>query len=356
MHKACLKKDGIIVAAIFMITLLSWLISAAVALFTFSAVIFVVKIRLRGVEMKKLTLVIMAAGIGSRYGGLKQVDPVGPNGELIIDYSLFDARRAGVENVVFIIRRDLENIFREKIGNRAENYFRVYYVYQELDLALPEGFKVPADRVKPWGTGQAVLLCRSAVPGNFLVINADDFYGFDAIKKLADYMREVKDEPGYYNYALVGYRLGNTLSEHGHVARGICRLSEDGYLLDLRERTRVQKFADGIRYTEDGQTWHPLSPDDIASMNIFGLTPSIFDELEARFRNFLSDPGTNLSKSEFYIPEVVGALSREKKAKVRVLTTEDQWYGVTYQEDRPWVKEGLRKLILEGKYPEKLWP
>lgn len=305
--------------------------------------------------MKKLALVIMAAGIGSRYGGLKQVDPVGPNGELIIDYSLFDARRAGIENVVFIIRRDMADVFQEKIGFRAEKHFSVDYVLQEMDRGLPSGFSVPPDRVKPWGTGHAVLLCRRVVPGNFLVINADDFYGFDAIKKLADYMLEVEDEPTHYNYALVGYRLGNTLSEHGHVARGICRISEDGYLLDLRERTKVQRFPDGIKYTEDGQTYHPLSPDDIASMNIFGLTQSIFDELEARFRKFLTDPDTNLSKSEFYIPEVVGALSRMKKARVRVLTTEDQWYGVTYQEDRPWVQAGIRQLIESGRYPEKLW-
>lgn len=305
--------------------------------------------------MKKLTLVIMAAGIGSRYGGLKQVDPVGPNGELIIDYSLFDARRAGIENVVFIIRRDLQPVFLEKIGFRAERYFNVNYVLQEMEMALPPGFKVPADRTKPWGTGQAVLLCRSAVPGNFLVINADDFYGYESIKKLADYMQNTEDAPNHYNYAMVGYRLGNTLSEHGHVARGICQISPDGYLSDLRERTRVQKFPDGIKFTEDGQTWHPLSPDDIASMNIFGLTPSIFDELESRFQNFLSDPATNLSKSEFFIPEVVGALARERKAKIRVMTTEDRWFGVTYQEDRAWVQEGLARLIRTGKYPEKLW-
>lgn len=305
--------------------------------------------------MSELTLVIMAAGIGSRYGGLKQVDPVGPNGEIIIDYSLYDAWRAGIENVVFIIRRDLERIFREKIGHRAEKHFRVSYVFQELHLALPEGFKVPADRVKPWGTGHAILLCQPVIPGNFLVINADDFYGFDALKKLADYMREAKDTPDYYSYAMVGYRLGHTLSEHGHVARGICQISEDGYLLDLRERTRVQKFPDGIKYTEDGENWHPLSPDDIASMNIFGLTPSIFPELKVRFQRFLTDPGTDLSKSEFYIPEVVGALSRERKARVRVLTTEDRWFGVTYQQDRPWVQQGIKKLIEEGKYPEKLW-
>lgn len=305
--------------------------------------------------MEVLTLVIMAAGIGSRYGGLKQVDPIGPNGEIIIDYSLFDARRAGIEHVVFIIRHDLEQVFKEKIGNRAEKYFKVSYVFQELDMALPPGFKVPAERTKPWGTGQAVLLCRPVILGNFLVINADDFYGYEAIKRLADYMRGVKDEPAHYNYAMVGYRLGNTLSEHGHVARGICKISEDGYLMDLRERTKVQKFPDGIKYTEDGQIWHPLSPDDIASMNIFGLTPSIFDELEARFHSFLNQPTTDLLKSEFYIPEVIGALAREKKAKVRVLTTEERWFGVTYQQDRPWVQAGLRQLIKEGRYPEKLW-
>lgn len=305
--------------------------------------------------MEALTLVIMAAGIGSRYGGLKQVDPIGPNGEIIIDYSLFDARRAGIEHVVFIIRHDLEQVFKEKIGNRAEQYFKVSYVFQELDMALPPGFKVPAERTKPWGTGQAVLLCRPVISGNFLVINADDFYGYEAIKRLADYMRGVKDVPAHYNYAMVGYRLGNTLSEHGHVARGICKISEDGYLMDLRERTKVQKFPEGIKYTEDGQIWHPLSPDDIASMNIFGLTPSIFDELEARFHSFLNQPTTDLLKSEFYIPEVIGALAREKKAKVRVLTTEERWFGVTYQQDRPWVQAGLQQLIKEGRYPKKLW-
>jgi NDP-sugar pyrophosphorylase family protein len=305
--------------------------------------------------MSELTLVIMAAGIGSRYGGLKQIDPVGPNGEIIIEYSLFDAWRSGIERIVFIIRRELEQAFREKIGAKVEKHFRVSYVFQELDSALPAGFKVPEGRTKPWGTGQAVLLCRHEVPGNFLVINADDFYGYEAIKKLTEYMRKVEDSPDHYNYALVAYRLGNTLSEHGHVARGICQVSDDGYLLDLRERTKVKKFPDGIKFTEDGQSWHLLSPDDLASMNIFGLTPSIFAELERRFHHFLNQPTAELLKSEFYIPEVVGALAREKKARVRVLTTEELWFGVTYQEDRPWVQAGLRQLIKAGHYPEKLW-
>ena len=305
--------------------------------------------------MDKLAMVIMAAGIGSRYGGLKQMDPVGPNGEIIIDYSLYDAWRAGIEQVVFIIRPDLEQVFKERIGFEAEKHFKVSYVFQEIDSGLPSGFQVPVDRKKPWGTGQAVMLCQSAISGNFLVLNADDFYGYEAIKKLADYMRTVKDEPSYYNYAQVAYRRGNTLSEHGHVARGICQLSPDGYLLDLRERTKVQKFPDGIKYTEDGQAWHRLSPDDLASMNIFGLTPSIFSELKARFHSFLTDPAIDLTRTEFYIPEVVGTLAREKKAKVRVLTTEERWFGVTYQEDRPWVQASLRQLIKEGKYPEKLW-
>jgi len=305
--------------------------------------------------MNKLAMVIMAAGIGSRYGGLKQVDPVGPNGEIIIDYSLYDAWRAGIERVVFIVRPDLEQVFKEKIGFEAEKHFEVSYVFQEIESGLPPGFKVPEGRTKPWGTGQAVMLCQPVISGNFLVLNADDFYGYEAIKKLADYLRQVKDEPSYYNYALVAYRLGNTLSEHGHVARGICQLSPDGYLLDLRERTKVQKFPDGIKYTEDGQTWHQLSADDLASMNIFGLTPSIFPELQTRFRSFLTDPAVDLARAEFYIPEVVGAVSREKKARVRVLTTEGRWFGVTYQDDRPWVQASIRQLIKEGKYPEKLW-
>ncbi|HNS04976.1 MAG TPA: sugar phosphate nucleotidyltransferase [Candidatus Saccharicenans sp.] len=305
--------------------------------------------------MGKLAMVIMAAGIGSRYGGLKQVDPVGPNGEIIIDYSLYDAWRAGIEQVVFIIRPDLEQVFKEKIGFEAEKHFKVSYVFQEIESGLPAGFKIPAGRRKPWGTGQAVMLCQPVISGNFLVLNADDFYGYEAIKKLADYMRQIKDEPPYYNYALVAYRLENTLSEHGHVARGICRLSPDGYLLDLRERTRVQKFSDGIKYTEDAQTWYPLSPDDLASMNIFGLTPSIFPELQTRFFSFLSDPEIDLTRAEFYIPEVVGALAREGKAKVKVLTTEEKWFGVTYQEERTLVQASIRQLIKEGKYPEKLW-
>ncbi len=305
--------------------------------------------------MNKLAMVIMAAGIGSRYGGLKQVDPVGPNGEIIIDYSLYDAWRAGIERVVFIVRPDLEQVFKEKIGFEAEKHFEVSYVFQEIESGLPPGFKVPEGRTKPWGTGQAVMLCQPVISGNFLVLNADDFYGYEAIKKLADYLRQVKDEPSYYNYALVAYRLGNTLSEHGHVARGICQLSPDGYLLDLRERIKVQKFPDGIKYTEDGQTWHQLSADDLASMNIFGLTPSIFPELQTRFRSFLTDPAVDLARAEFYIPEVVGAVSREKKARVRVLTTEGRWFGVTYQDDRPWVQASIRQLIKEGKYPEKLW-
>ncbi len=305
--------------------------------------------------MDKLAMVIMAAGIGSRYGGLKQVDPVGPNGEIIIEYSLYDAWRAGIEQVVFIIRPDLEQVFKEKIGFEAEKHFEVSYVFQKIESGLPPGLKIPEGRTKPWGTGQAVMLCQPVISGNFLVLNADDFYGYEAIKKLADYLRQVKDEPSYYNYALVAYRLGNTLSEHGHVARGICQLSPDGYLLDLRERTKVQKFPDGIKYTEDGQTWHLLSADDLASMNIFGLTPSIFPELQTRFRSFLTDPAVDLGRAEFYIPEVVGAVSREKKARVRVLTTEGRWFGVTYQDDRPWVQASIRQLIKEGKYPEKLW-
>jgi len=305
--------------------------------------------------MDKLAMVIMAAGIGSRYGGLKQVDPVGPNGEIIIDYSLYDAWRAGIEQVVFIIRPDLEQVFKEKIGFEAEKHFEVSYVFQKIESGLPPGLKIPEGRTKPWGTGQAVMLCQPVISGNFLVLNADDFYGYEAIKKLADYLRQVKDEPSYYNYALVAYRLGNTLSEHGHVARGICQLSPDGYLLDLRERTKVQKFPDGIKYTEDGQTWHQLSPDDLASMNIFGLTPSIFPELQMRFRSFLTDPAIDLARAEFYIPEVVGAVAREGKGRVRVLTTEERWFGVTYQEDRPWVQASIRQLIKEGKYPEKLW-
>jgi len=303
---------------------------------------------------KDLTLVILAAGMGSRYGGLKQVDPIGPNGELIIDYSLYDAKQAGFNHIVFVIRKDIEQIFKEKIGNRAEKYFKVSYVFQELNKGLPSWFAVPSDRQKPWGTGHAVLLCQNVVDSNFAIINSDDFYGRDAFIKMADALKNLEDEEGMYNYLMMGYQLKNTLSEHGAVSRGVCEVSNEGYLISIKERTKIQKFDDGIKYEEFGQ-WFNLTGDEIVSMNFFGFTPSVFYELETRFYKFLlnlSDP----LKGEFYISAFLDELIKENKAKVTVVPTDAQWLGVTYPQDKPLVAQGIKKLIAQGVYPEKLWP
>jgi len=300
-----------------------------------------------------LTLVVLAAGMGSRYGGLKQVDPIGPNGEIIIDYSLYDARQAGFTQVVFVIRKDIEEVFKQKIGERAEKNFRVSYVYQELNKELPTWFSVPAERKKPWGTGQAILLCKDVVFSNFAVINSDDFYGRDAFIKMADALKGLSDDPDFYHYVMVGYRLKNTLSDFGSVSRGVCRISDEGYLMDITERTKIQKFEDGIKYEENGE-WFNLTGEETVSMNFFGFTPSIFYELETRFYKFLMNI-KNPEKDEFFIPEVVGQLIREGKAQVTILPTEAKWFGVTYPEDKTVVAEGIKNLIKEGVYPEHLF-
>lgn len=299
------------------------------------------------------TLVIMAAGIGSRYGGLKQVDPVGPNDEIIIDYSVFDARRAGFGKVVFIIRRDIEAIFRERVGRRIERQFDVAYVFQEA-TDLPAGFDLPAGRTKPWGTGHAVLCCRQAVAGPLAVINADDFYGAGAFHTLAAFLRQTPASPD--DYALVGYVLANTLSEHGHVARGVCQVGEDGYLIDLNERLRIERRPEGVAYTENGSDWVPLAANSPVSMNMWGFAPSIFDHLAARFPVFLRQAlATNPLKAEFLLPSIAGDMVREGVARVKVLPTDEYWFGVTYQEDRPRVQAAVRRLVERGCYPERLW-
>jgi dTDP-glucose pyrophosphorylase len=296
----------------------------------------------------------MAAGIGSRYGGLKQMDPVGLNGEIIIDYSVFDALRAGFGRVVFLIRRDIQAAFRDKVGRAAEKRVDTSYVFQEL-LNLPPGFAVPADRKKPWGTGHAVLSCKDAVQEPFAVINADDFYGATAFQALVQYLRQAQDCDGVYNYGMVGYALANTLSEHGHVARGVCEVTPDGFLVDVRERTHIERLADGIRYTENGTHWVMLPPESIVSLNTWGFTLSIFRELETRFSLFLQKNAAHLTKAEYFLPDVVGDLVKEGKARVKVLPTNEKWYGVTYQEDRPRVQAAIRDMIRQGIYPEKLW-
>ncbi|MFY9592703.1 MAG: sugar phosphate nucleotidyltransferase [Caldicoprobacterales bacterium] len=301
--------------------------------------------------MKKPALVIMAAGMGSRYGGLKQIDPVGPNGEIIIDYSIYDALKAGFDKVVFIIKEEIEEAFREVIGSRIEKKVETAYVFQDID-DLPEGFTRPAEREKPWGTGHAVLSCRGKIDRPFSVINADDFYGRDSFQVLYDYLKDIDDVKSY-NYAMVGFILKNTLTEHGYVSRGICQVNSQGYLEDIKERTKIQRFSDGVKYQEDGE-WITIPENSIVSMNMWGFTPSIFDELETGFSNFLEKNKDNIEKAEFFLPNLVGDLVTDDKAKVKVLTSNERWYGVTYKEDKPIVKKAIGELIKQGIYPDKL--
>jgi hypothetical protein len=290
--------------------------------------------------MASLTLLVMAAGIGSRYGGLKQIDPVGPNGEIVVDYSVYDALWAGFDKVVFVIRREIEGAFRERIGRTVESRVETAYVFQELDR-LP--------------TGHAILCARDSVVTPFAAINADDFYGRTAFAALAEHLRNAGDSGGIYDYAMVGYVLENTLSEHGHVARGVCEAGADGCLVDIRERKRVRSSPDGVKFAGDDGAWVGLPAGSFVSMNIWGFTPSLFGELEARFPAFLRDSAAEILKAEFLIPEVVGSLVRKGKARVRVLPTAEKWFGVTYPEDRPRVQAAIREIVARGIYPEDLW-
>ncbi len=311
--------------------------------------------------MTSPTLIIMAAGIGSRYGGLKQVDPIGPNGEIVIDYSIYDALQAGFSKIVFLIRREIEAVFREAVGDAIQKQVEVAYVYQDL-AAVPAGFSAPQDRKKPWGTGHAVWCCREAVQEPFAVINADDFYGRKAFQLLSGYLSSLKnwDAPcpptprGTFPYAMAGYVLGNTLSEHGGVARGVCQVAPDGYLQAIQERTRIEAFGSQVKYTENGTDWIDLSAGSTVSMNMWGFTPSLFNELGQHFQAFLSRNAADLSKVEFYLPNVVNELLEEGKARVKVLPTDEKWFGVTHPDDRAAVQAALRRLIQQGYYPPKL--
>ncbi len=303
--------------------------------------------------MEKITLVIMAAGIGSRYGGLKQIDSFGPSGEIILDYSVFDAIRAGFDKVVFIIRKDIEDVFKEKIGNAIEKQIETHYVFQEL-TDLPNGFSVPADRKKPWGTSHAVLCAKNAVREPFAVINADDFYGQSAFEVLAGFLKNAQDRTPQ-EYAMVGYILGNTLTDYGHVARGVCVDDGCGNLQSIIERTKIKKFADGVKYTEDDEkTWAPIDAQSLVSMNMWGFTKGFMKELETRFPDFLRAHGAEL-KSEYLVPSTVNKMVQEGSAKVKVLSTDARWFGVTYQEDKPMVKAGINALVEKGNYPGQLW-
>ncbi len=303
--------------------------------------------------MASLTLVVMAAGIGSRYGGLKQIDPVGPSGEVVLDYSVYDALRSGFDRVVFIIRRDIEAAFRDRIGRRIEGAADTAYVLQSLDQ-VPPGFVVPEGRTKPWGTAQAILACRDAVATPFLAINADDYYGRTAFESMAGHLGGPA-AGGRPEYAMVGYRLENTLSEHGTVARGVCEATADGYLVGIRELLKIKRFADGIKHTVDDVEWLPLDPAAWTSMNFWGFTPALFGELGRRFPEFLRTSAANILKAEFLIPEVVGALLREGLARVRILPTRERWFGVTYPQDRPLFRSAILALVEAGLYPRDLW-
>ena len=305
--------------------------------------------------MNKPVLVIMAAGMGSRYGGLKQIDPVDEQGHIIIDFSIFDAIRAGFEKVVFIIKKANEKDFMEAIGNRIAKQIQVEYVFQELDH-IPQKYEVPQDRQKPWGTGHAILCCKDVVKEPFAVINADDDYGPKAFQMIYDYLSTHEDD-SRYRYTMVGYILENTLTENGHVARGVCTVSPDGYLQEIHERTQIEKHGEDSEYTEDGgKTWVKLPKGSTVSMNMWGFTPSIFPELEKGFDAFLEEAlEKNPLKGEFFLPSMIEQLLQENKATVSVLKSQDRWYGVTYREDKPVVMEAIKRLKKEGLYPENLY-
>ena len=306
--------------------------------------------------MKKTSLVIMAAGIGSRFGGgIKQLEPVGPNGEIIMDYSIYDALEAGFDKIVFIIRKDIEKDFREIIGNRIEKIANVEYAFQALH-ALPEGFSVPDGRTKPWGTGQAILAAKDVIHEPFLVINADDYYGKEGFKKLHDYMVEEIDESGdMMKMCMAGFILANTLSENGGVTRGICDVGQNGYLKKVTETYDIYREPDRMHaLTKDGAPAF-VSANQYVSMNMFGLPVAFLDELERGFPEFLANVKEGDLKAEYLLPTIVDQCIRSDKAKVRLLETQDKWFGVTYKEDKPAVVAAIRKLIEDGVYPEKLF-
>lgn len=304
----------------------------------------------------KPILVVMAAGMGSRYGGLKQIDPVGPCGEAILDYSLYDARRAGFSTVVFIIKHEIEADFKRTVGARAEQAgLEVRYAFQQLDI-LPEGFSVPEGRVKPWGTAHAVLSAAACIDAPFAVINADDYYGPTCFRLIFEYLSTHADGDKFA-WAMVGFHLKNTISENGSVSRGVCVTDAAGNLVSVTERTRIEPRDGTIAYTEDdGQTWVELPGDSLVSMNLWGFTPSFVTAAQEGFADFLrQNLPVNPLKCEYYLPSVVSAALADGRAEVRVLTSTDKWYGVTYREDKPALMAALKAMTDAGTYPEGLW-
>ena len=305
---------------------------------------------------KKPVLVVMAAGMGSRYGGLKQIDPVGSHGEAILDYSLFDAHEAGFETAVIIIKEAIRQDFMDTVGKRLEKApMEIRYAYQEIDK-IPAGYEVPECRKKPWGTGHAVLCAKDAIgDAPFAVINSDDYYGKSAFKSIYEALCKAKDTDKY-DYCMVGYELGKTVTDNGSVARGVCTTDENGFLTDIHERTRIEVQGNAIRFTEDGENWTELAPDTIVSMNTWGFTPGFLGELETKFAAFMKEAmPKNPEKAEFFLPFAVAELLEEGKATAKVLHSADKWYGITYAADKPMVVAALRQMADDGLYPDSLW-
>lgn len=301
--------------------------------------------------MTKPTLLILAAGMGSRYGSLKQVDPVGPSGETILEYSVFDAIRAGFGKVVFVIRKDLEKDFQEIFINKLQKHIDIDYVFQELDM-IPEGLKVPADRVKPWGTGHAVLVAAPVINAPFAALNADDYYGVDAFKQMSGFLSGCTNTDS--TYSMIGFDLNNTLSEHGLVSRGICEVDENYYLKKVTERTKIGRDKNGVAFQDETGKNIYVDEKSIASMNYWGFTPLFFSQLKDRFHSFISQ-NINNPKAELYLPFVMDELIKSNQAKVKVLRSSDLWFGVTYKEDKPLVVDKIKSLVKAGVYPGNLW-
>lgn len=300
----------------------------------------------------KPVLVVMAAGMGSRYGGIKQIEPVGPNGEAIIDYSIYDAVKAGFSEVVFIIRKAIEDDFKNYIGSRFSDKIKVSYCFQQLDSELPDGFEIPEGRQKPWGTAQAVLCARNAVKAPFVVINADDFYGSDSFRKTAEYLRSVSVDST--EFAMAGYPILNTLSDFGSVSRGICSVDREGYLSAIEEHVKISREEGKVISRQPGKEEQELTGNETVSMNFWCLTPVVFEYLNDYFKEFLAERGGEL-KSEIYLPMVLGDMTDKGISTVKVIKTESDWFGVTYKEDKPLVAENIGKLIQNGVYPSPLW-
>ena len=302
--------------------------------------------------MKEITLVIMAAGMGSRYGGLKQIDPVGANGEIILDYSVYDAIEAGFDKVIFVIKHEIEEDFKRIVEGKYEGKIKVEYAFQDINN-LPEGYTAPEGRTKPWGTGHAVLSCDGMIDGPFAVINADDYYGKEAFRLIYN---ELKNSDREDEFCMVGFRVENTLTENGFVARGVCQTDADGYLTDIVERTKIGINDGNIVFTEDdGESFTQLEEGSIVSMNCWGFSSMMMKELKSRFAACLEKNKDNMLKCEYFLPFVVDELLKEGKVSVKVMDTSEKWYGVTYKEDKQTVVAALRQKVTDGLYPQKLW-